>query len=122
MFSKWKPKISWDILALLCSFSITHPFIEDDELDDDNVDGVTYTGVFINTVNLKIKEQENINVIKNHIDGLVQDCSNSIAFAMELLQSCNKPLIYWYCLYLAITLCSAVMLYSDTDPGQHWLR
>ena len=27
-------------------------------------------------------------------DGLVQDCSNSSALAMELLQSCTKPLIY----------------------------
>ena len=27
------------------------------------------------------------------IDGLVQDCSNSIANALELLQSCAKPLI-----------------------------
>ena len=26
-----------------------------------------------------------------HTDGLVQDCSNSIANAMELLQSCTKP-------------------------------
>ena len=30
---------------------------------------------------------------EHHIDGLVQDCSNSIANAMELLQSCNKPSI-----------------------------
>ena len=30
----------------------------------------------------------------DHIDGLVQDCSNSsIALAMELLQSCTKPSI-----------------------------
>ena len=29
-----------------------------------------------------------------HFDGLVQDCSNSIAFAMELLQSSTKPSIY----------------------------
>ena len=28
-----------------------------------------------------------------NIDGLVQDCSNSIANALELLQSCTKPLI-----------------------------
>ena len=28
-----------------------------------------------------------------HIDGLVQDRSNSIANAMELLQSCSKPSI-----------------------------
>ena len=27
----------------------------------------------------------------NQIDGLVQDCSNSIANALELLQSCAKP-------------------------------
>ena len=26
-----------------------------------------------------------------YIDGLVQDCSNSIAYALELLQSCTKP-------------------------------
>ena len=29
-----------------------------------------------------------------HIDGLVQDYSNSNALAMELLQSCTKPSIY----------------------------
>ena len=28
-----------------------------------------------------------------HIDGLVQDCSNSSALAVELLQSCTKPSI-----------------------------
>ena len=29
----------------------------------------------------------------HHIDGLVQDCSNSIANALELLQSCTNPSI-----------------------------
>ena len=29
-----------------------------------------------------------------YIDGLVQDCSNSSALAVELLQSCTKPSIY----------------------------
>ena len=29
-----------------------------------------------------------------HIDGLVQDCSISIANALELLQSCTKPSIW----------------------------
>ena len=29
-----------------------------------------------------------------YIDGLVQDCNNSIANALELLQSCPKPSIY----------------------------
>ena len=30
--------------------------------------------------------------VNKQIYGLVQDCSNSIALAMELLQSCIKPL------------------------------
>ena len=34
--------------------------------------------------------------IDARIDGLVQDCSNSSASAIELLQSCTKPLI-WSC-------------------------
>ena len=32
----------------------------------------------------------------HHIDGLLQDCSNSSALAMELLQSCTKPSILWF--------------------------
>ena len=35
-----------------------------------------------------------------HIDGLVQDCSNSSALAMELLPSCTKPSIYAYILFV----------------------
>ena len=31
-----------------------------------------------------------------YIDGLVQDCSNSSALAMELLQACTKPSLYIY--------------------------
>ena len=30
-------------------------------------------------------------MIKKDIDGLVQECSNSSALAMELLHSCSKP-------------------------------
>ena len=30
----------------------------------------------------------------HHIDGWAQDCSNSSALAMELLQSCAKPSMY----------------------------
>ena len=29
----------------------------------------------------------------NHVDGLTEDCSNSSVLAMELLQSCIKPLM-----------------------------
>ena len=32
-----------------------------------------------------------------HVDGLVQDCINSIAYALELLQSCTKPSMWWHC-------------------------
>ena len=32
----------------------------------------------------------------NHFDGLVQDCSISIASALEILQSCNEPSIYMF--------------------------
>ena len=31
--------------------------------------------------------------VKEFVAGLVQDCSNSSAFAMELLQSCAKPTV-----------------------------
>ena len=33
-------------------------------------------------------------VVVSYIDGLVQDCSNSIANALELLQSCTKPSMF----------------------------
>ena len=32
----------------------------------------------------------------NYMDGLVEDCSNSIANTLELLQFCSKPYIYIY--------------------------
>ena len=32
----------------------------------------------------------------NHIDGLVKDCSNSIADALELLRSYTKPSTWWW--------------------------
>ena len=35
-----------------------------------------------------------MDIPKLDIDGLVQDCSNSSALAMELLQSCTKPTIW----------------------------
>ena len=36
---------------------------------------------------------------QRHIDGSVQDCSNSSALAMDLLQSCAQPSIYANTLY-----------------------
>ena len=43
----------------------------------------------------KICCAENVSMARQHIDGLVQDCSNSIVNALELLQSCIKPLTSW---------------------------
>ena len=37
-----------------------------------------------------------------YIDGLVQDCSISIANTLEILQSCTKPLTY---------MCSTQLMY-----------
>ena len=41
--------------------------------------------------------------IESNIDDSVQDCSNSIAKALELLQSCTKPSIYyrWFICWLS---------------------
>ena len=44
----------------------------------------------------------------HNIDGLAQDCSNSIALAMELLQSCANPSIS---VYIAHTLSPTVTCY-----------
>ena len=41
-------------------------------------------------------------ILKLHFDGLVQDCSISIANALEILQSCAKPLM-WYNGYIQTT-------------------
>ena len=38
------------------------------------------------------RARRNVNHV--YIDGLVQDCSNSNALAIEMLQSCTKPMIY----------------------------
>ena len=44
-----------------------------------------------------------------YIDGSVQDCSNSSALAMELLQSCTKPSIS--CHYLQYVRSLSLSLY-----------
>ena len=44
-----------------------------------------------------------------YIDGLAQDCSNSIANALELMQSCTKPSI-WF----VVNLVKYILLYNFT--------
>ena len=45
-----------------------------------------------------------------HFDGSVQDCSNSIANTLELLQSCTKPSIW--CYFLILKPCRFDEIYS----------
>ena len=57
-----------------------------------------------------------------HIDGLVQDCSNSSALAMELLQSCTKPLIWHYKTWSVLVQITACCLMAPSHYlNQCWL-
>ena len=50
---------------------------------------------FYDFPNTDVKKNVDIYPIeRQHIDGLFQDSSNSSALAMELLQSCTKPLTW----------------------------
>ena len=46
-----------------------------------------------------------------YLDGLVEDCSNSIAYALELLQSCTKPLILYANKLFIMTFPETVYVY-----------
>ena len=53
-----------------------------------------------------------------NIDDLLQDCSNSIANVLELLQSCTKPLLCSLCfrgLWLVVWRCVAPVQW-DVSP------
>ena len=54
-----------------------------------------------------------------HMDGLVQDCSNSIANMLELLQSCIKPLIS--CVQNDIAISRPLFQYVCA-LSQHWFQ
>ena len=53
-----------------------------------------------------------------NIDGLVQDCSNSIANALELLQSCTKPSNYIFMLPQKNT---ASLMWVYCQRSGYWL-
>ena len=46
-------------------------------------------------MNFMIIFESRIPLYQHNVDGLVQDCKNSSALAMELLQSCIKPSMWW---------------------------
>ena len=60
-----------------------------------------------------------------HIDGLAQDCSNSSAIAMELLQSCTKPAIWFTVLFIwahhAWCIINLLIIIYTLRPEQKWL-
>ena len=63
----------------------------------------------------------NEDAVKLYIDGFVQNCSNSSALAMELLQSCTEPSIYT-CIginIMNIRLLSYLPSWYKLDP-YHW--
>ena len=53
---------------------------------------------------------------KYNISGLVQDCSISIALAMEILQSCTKPLIW---LSMPYGYLSVALPFLNFHLGEH---
>ena len=55
-------------------------------------------------------EWSDLNIDNNYDDGLVQDCSISSANALEILQSCTKPLI---CLFSVLRSDHSSSLYSS---------
>ena len=50
----------------------------------------------VNFQELILMKQNILEELAQYIDGLVQDCSNSSALAMELLPSCTKPSTHWH--------------------------
>ena len=67
---------------------------------------------FTITVNIHMQSGAVIAWSKYDIDGLEQDCSNSSALAMELLQSCTKPLIW----YLNVDAATYIEHRSNLEP------
>ena len=52
-----------------------------------------------------------------HIDGLMQDGSISSALVIEILQSCNKPLIYVFWQYVCCYICTSICENNDFSWG-----
>ena len=72
-------------------------------------------------LSIQVAASENKKI--THVSDLVQDCSNSIANALELVQSCTKPWTcqcQYYplkcCIFIVLT-CFFITFSFDTDPG-----
>ena len=56
-----------------------------------------------------------------HVHGLVQDCGNSSAYALELLQSCTKPSMYKKKLQMVCNA-SAIFVYIQYNMDKNLSR
>ena len=74
------------------------------------------------TCNIRHVTIEDDYSLPHHIDGLAQDCSNSSAIALELLQSCAKPSTCTYGLhgtYRLAAFAEAVILVPPHPKSLH---
>ena len=70
---------------------------------------------------IRVNRDQLIKFTELYVDGLVQDCSNSNAWAMELLQSCTKPSMYYGSGYnRRMYLISMFVFQSQSIPRHHW--
>ena len=74
-------------------------------------------------INLTLYNLFYLTYLLSYIDGSVQDCSNSTANALELLQSYTKPSILSYITLSKDTMNSPAVVYVPTVPcaaGEAW--
>ena len=67
------------------------------------------------TSNIFPNAEPQMNDIMHHLDGLLQDCSNSIANALELLQSCTKSCICDFKVLSLLYICSCCVYSGILD-------
>ena len=65
----------------------------------------------------KLSDNEERIYVAYHVDGLVQDCSNSSALAMELLQACTEPSYSLAGTFCSVTLRKHVLTLSCTGDA-----
>ena len=79
------------INSMLSALTISHAgffCIEDEWVTVDN------TGIVAKNIKGNIVPGFSLDTKRNNVDGGVQECGNSSALALELLQSCTKPSMY----------------------------
>ena len=62
----------------------------------------------------RLEHRSDFDLIKDYIEGLEQHCSNSIANALELLQSCTKPSISSYACAVMRPHCTHILFFGLT--------